>query len=258
MNGLIVLINRDPAYVQVPVGKSTIQQAFIRRCGPASIDPDVGVQEQGVRPGTACRVQYVNETLAQVRHGGAATPAPGNRSANQNPSGNTGAIPPAPATPRTAPSRSPLGGMGSWLCIGAAVLLVIVLFRRCVHAQGSSRKPPVKVMAHRRGYPQGGYQSPGSGAGRGFLGGLLGGALGGYAYDRFMRRPGDSGGGGSYSDPAHKAVVLAAASIHRETPATSARAAAVAPAVTSVAVADSGGGDSGGGGGGGGGSGGDF
>lgn len=206
VSGVIVLISRDPSYVQVRVGKNTIQQSFIQR------DADhlqsiltSAFKSKEFDQGLLSGVQYFRDTVAQSTPKGGGTtaapaPAPTNRGASQDPS----AVPPPRNAPRTSSGGGMFGGMGSWICIGFAVLLVFMLFR-AMRARSAIQNPQGPGQGYGApgpyggGYPQqGGYQAPGSGAGRGFLGGLLGGALGGYAYDRFMRRPGDSG---SHGDP---------------------------------------------------------
>jgi len=209
VKGVVVLVCRDPAYVEVRVGKDTIQQAFIQRDADqlrAILTTNFKAKQfdQGLIQG----VQYVHDTYAQsVPSGGTRTGSPSgasNAPAAPNTRTNPSNVPnPAPTT------RNPLGGMGSWLCIGAAVLIACTIFRS-MRARAAGSYPqgpggygaPGAPGAYGGGYPQqgpGGYGAPGGGAGRGLLGGLLGGVLGGYAYDRFMKRPHDTGG--SYSDP---------------------------------------------------------
>ncbi|MBC8106542.1 MAG: TPM domain-containing protein, partial [Anaerolineae bacterium] len=206
VDGVIVLISRDPAYVQVRVGKNTIQQAFIQR------DADQlqsiltsSFKSKEFDQGLLSGVEHVRATFAQSMPRGsgsaagpAAAPAPVDRGSDSSrtlPGGNSGGGAPV----RTS---NPLGGMTSWICIGGAVLLVFILFR-VMRSRSAQSMPGQQGRYGAPGDPnapygqQGGYQqAPGSGMGRGLLGGLLGGALGGYAYDRFMRRPGDTGAHG--------------------------------------------------------------
>jgi uncharacterized protein len=213
VDGVLVLITREPSFLKVTAGGDTQRQAFL----PADMNRLREAMTEQFRSqrfdhGLLAGVDLVRSTFAQslpargAGGGSAGAPARGRETAGER--APAGAPAPAPA-PRTG---SPLGGMSSWLCIGAAVLVAFFLFRAMRNRAGQT----MGGYAGRGGYgspmdpnaQQGGYypQQPGypggpaprtGGFGGGLLGGLLGGVLGGAAYDRFMRRPGDGGPGAS-------------------------------------------------------------
>lgn len=155
-------------------------------------------------------VNFIQKRSPEVR----TTTAPAGSAAPVPPPGGTPPGTPPARTPNWIPDpsklRVPEGGLGvgKWLCIGAAVLIVIMLFRAM---RGAGR--------YRGGGPMGGGQmgggpgyGPGYGGGGGFgsgmMGGLLGGLLGGWAADRAFgsghshQHPNDAGASGLDSSQA--------------------------------------------------------
>jgi TPM domain len=92
------------------------------------------------------------------------------------------------------------GGHGGWICLGAIVLFLVVIFMR--RNTGYGGYGPGNYPPGQMGWGGGG----GGGFGRSLLGGILGGALGSWGYDRFSRGGGfgdsssSGGGGGGGSD----------------------------------------------------------
>jgi len=209
VDGVIVLICKDPSYLQVRSGKETIKQAFIGRnideLSKLMLDKLKAKQPDD---SLASGVQCVADTFAQSvpkRGTAQAAPAP----APSTPA-NTTADRPAPQPeqqpqPTVPAARSTTPGMGTWICLIAGIFIVFMLIRGIFAGRrsmmgggpGFSAGMPGPGMPTGYGYGPGYGGAGGGGFGRGFLGGLLGGALGGYMYDRTR-------GGGS-SQSAHSA-----------------------------------------------------
>jgi uncharacterized membrane protein YgcG len=196
VDGIIVLITREPGHLQVGTGKATESQPFIQADRDMLRDTLLeAFRAKEYDRGLDTAARFVATTLDKtVPRGGA-----GNARAE---SSRTDAGAGAPASPAPPPQRTPETGRGGWsmgsiLCIGAAVVLAFLLFRgflasrRLAQSGGMGRgygpetygQPPQAPGGPYGGHPAGG----GGGMGRGLMGGLLGGLLGGYAYDRFAR-----------------------------------------------------------------------
>jgi uncharacterized protein len=171
VNGVYVLICKEPGHVEIEVGDDTRRRAFSdedrRRLTQIFIDH---FRKKEFDTGLLQGVQFVHDTLDRnLSHGRAAAPR---RDEGQ---------------PRGGGQPS---GLGGWLCFGlmglGAILLVVALFRA--------------IGGGGRGYGGGGFLSS-------MLGGLFGAAAGMWIYDTFLgghsARGGDvfgSGGGGVDQD----------------------------------------------------------
>jgi uncharacterized membrane protein YgcG len=206
VDGIYILITRDPGHLEVWVGNITQQRLFplsdrdqLKRLLASSFgqkDYDGGLL-QGV--------QFVQKEMDA------------NGSATNSGATNSGAIPPIGSTPPSnfpstnfprsgAPSSrgDTSWGFGGLACVVVAVVLGIVFLRGILgrgrggySGGGGGYYPPGGGYAPGGYPPQGGYGygGGGSGFGRGFLGGLLGGAVGGYAADKWMHGQQQGGGG---------------------------------------------------------------
>jgi uncharacterized protein len=194
INGIYVLICREPSHLQIEVGNETSRRAFTIEDRKQLRDMLVKrfkahEYDQGLVEG----VEYVRDTLkANLRegtHGGAG----------------------GPITPEGPGGQGPGFGLGGWLfglvCVGLVVLLLVIgLVRLLGSLAGGSRAGGYAPGGYGAG---GGYPAPGygyGGGGGGFLsslfGGLFGAAAGNWVYDRVFRG-GNSGYGGGYpSGPA--------------------------------------------------------
>jgi len=210
LDGVIVLICKDPAFLQVEVGDHTKHQAFTLANRDHMRDLLVtAFRQRHFDDGLRQAVTYYGTTVAA--HLG--EPGTGLRPSMPTPQEST------PSTPQI--NRSLLWLIG--ICLGLGVCLWFLLRRRSgpggyQGVQPNSGYPPYDY----RGTPPGiGYPPPdsryggwgGGGFGRGFGGGILGGLLGGWLGNRLARRdasssqeePRDSyprtpGGGGGFND----------------------------------------------------------
>lgn len=204
VDGVYVLICRDPAHLQAEVGQNTQRRAFTLsnrdQLASLMLGKMRGKQyDQALLDG----VNYVKQTMdANEAAGAAAAPQGAGRS----------------ATPPVAmPGSSGHSGIGGWLCVGAIILGIIVLVssvmgRRRMYGGGYGPGPGYGGgPGYGPGPGYGGGYGPGYGGGgggffRGMLGGLLGGAAGGYLFDRYRdsqagAAPPPAGGGGSFGAP---------------------------------------------------------
>jgi hypothetical protein len=195
LDGVEVLICKDPARVQVQAGKNTIQRAFTQ----ANLDRvrDIlvgGFRSQNYNPALLSAVDYAKQSFDQNM--GSARSGGGGPVAGQNSgrgAGGGASNSPAPIPP-TSTRFSP--GCFTWVLIIGGGLLLLSFIRRLFSGGGGSRS---YGGAGYGGYGYGG----GGGFGRGILGGLLGGMLGGYMQDRWSRGhtpPPDAGAGGTFGD----------------------------------------------------------
>jgi uncharacterized membrane protein YgcG len=195
LDGVIVLICKDPAFLQVEVGEHTKHQAFTLANRDHMRDLLVtAFKQRQFDAGLRQAVTYYGRTL-QTNLGEPSTgarpsvaPAPGVR--------------PLMPAPQGSPSSTPQVNRGLLWLIGIFVVggvCLWLLFRRrsspgaYPDAQPHAGYPPYDY----RGAPPGmGYPPPdsryggwgGGGFGRGFGGGILGGILGGWLGNRLARR----------------------------------------------------------------------
>jgi uncharacterized membrane protein YgcG len=188
INGVYVLICRNPSQLQVHVGSQTKQRAFT----PQNVEQLKTIMltrlknkqnDEGLLEG----VDYVDRTLAANLGTASASPNSANPQYHYNTTpGNRTA---APATPNAS------GMHWIWwvLLIGLAIFIIGRFLR--------SRAPGGSMYTQRYGgggnyppgnYPPGGYPPQQSGGfGKGIMGGLLGGMAGGWLYDKFGHRTQD-------------------------------------------------------------------
>ncbi len=201
LNGIYVLICKDPSYLLVEVGKHTREKAFTAHNRDALRDILLkSFKDKKFNEGLLSGIAYVQETLqTNIRqtatqglqasghdHGQIARTGAGNVPAQ------TTQYP--PAQPQPEPQRKGV----SWFTI-AIVILVIILVARLVSRMfsrgqgygGQGYGPGGGVGGYGGGNQSYGYGGGGYGGGggggfmRGLFGGLLGGAAGSYMYDKF-------------------------------------------------------------------------
>jgi uncharacterized protein len=182
VNGIYVLITRDPAHVEVVVGNHT------REVFPKSDRHELTqillshFRKKEYDEGLLKAVRFVHSTLkAEPKQGGAAAPVgPGRSSLPHQPPGADG---------------STGGGLGRYLGLGLVVLLGVWLLSAVVRAltrAGAPRAPggyggPFGPTAGPGGPAGYGYGPAGGGGGlfTSLVGGLFGAAAGSWLYDRF-------------------------------------------------------------------------
>ncbi|HEY8746417.1 MAG TPA: TPM domain-containing protein [Tepidisphaeraceae bacterium] len=214
VDGVYVLITRDPPHLQVMPGNNTRQRLFPLADRDAVRDQLLTAfkqekYDQGLLDmvGAIQQKMDANARTAGSSSSGSGTVFPGNNAPRSN-------GPVFPSQPRG-------WSFGSLACILIAVVLFVVFIRGIFGRSGGSGYQgggyPQGGGYQQGGYPPGGYPQGGGyggggggGFGRGFLGGLLGGALGGYAAEKWTEHgqqgggsaPPASGGGGDSSAPA--------------------------------------------------------
>lgn len=197
VNGVYVLVCRNPSFLEVGVGQETAKGAFT----------------------TQDRNQLASLMLGQFRNGqfdqGLVS---GVDFVQQKMQANVGRSGGQPQYLYQSPGESGQTRTGgrSWLWIGLLVLGVLAVIwmmrkrRAAAHpayggGAGGYQGPGGYASRGYGGYPQqGGYGYPpqqGGGMGRGLLGGLLGGAAGGWLYDRFRGQGSQSQSQGGQAPP---------------------------------------------------------
>jgi uncharacterized membrane protein YgcG len=198
VNGIYVLICKEPGHLEVEVGNKTRQEAFTL----ANRDHLRDLLAERFRDkeydrGLLDAVDYVGKTLEHNEGG--------------HPSGRA-EVPPAGPGPAEPPRGVQPGGL-SWLLwagiIGLGVILVLAVLFGAILSAFNRRAPGYGPGAPGGGYGYGpapapgyGYGGPGGGGGGFFsslAGSLFGAAAGNWVYDRFFR--GDQGHQGSWSQP---------------------------------------------------------
>jgi uncharacterized protein len=204
VNGIYLLISKDPAHLEIAVGNKTQQRLFTQSDRNVVRNQLlIAFRQKNFDQGLTEAMQNISQRMDSN------APAAGSGTANQ-------AYPPPTYNRPSIPRQQRSWGFGGIACIIVAVVLFIVLIRGIFGRSGGTYYGGGYPQGgNQGGYPQqGGYYPPqggfgygggGGGFGRGFLGGLLGGAIGGYAADRWMHSgqqpggyapPADSGGGG--------------------------------------------------------------
>jgi len=202
VDGILILITREPGHLQVWLGNDT-QQRFFSLDDRSQLDAKLATafKQNQYDDGLLQGVEFIQQQMD------ANAPATGSRGSAPPMGGfpESGTHPPYfPSSPHT---EFHFGGIA---CLIVGVILFIVLIRAVFgRAGGGSYGRPGGYYPPQGGYPpaggypmsgyppQGGYGygGGGSGFGHGFLGGLLGGAIGGYAADKWMGQGQAPGGG---------------------------------------------------------------
>ena len=229
--GAIVLITREPSYLQVVVGESTRRGAFTQSDRDRLRDTMLAsFKQKRYDEGLLSGIDVFRQAVSSPDQSAAAPASPsasGARSASDSPA--------ATRTPVGQPSFS----IGKLLFWGALILIGIFLIRR-MFARRASQYPtggsPMNPQGQHDPYNNQGYGAPGYGAGagagaggggfgRGFGGGILGGLLGGWLGGRMFGGGGHqafgsttpppdqsadpNAGGGVFSDQAHQQDFMA-------------------------------------------------
>ena len=199
LDGVIVLICKDPAFFQVEVGERTKHQAFTLANRDHMRDLlATAFKQRHFDDGLLQAVTYYGKTLqANLGEPGTGSrpsgaPAPGWRPSMPAPQESP------PSTPQV--NRSLLWIIG--ILVGGGVCLWLFLRRRSEPGGSQGAQPNSGYAPYDyRGAPPGvGYPPPdyrygggsGGGFGRGFGGGILGGLLGGWLGNRLARRDASS------------------------------------------------------------------
>lgn len=222
MNGVLVIVTRDPAYINVAAGRSTDIEAF----GKADRDRLQQTLAESFRGkeydrGLLEGVAMVRKTMDARAAGSRSIP----ESTPPAVMGSERSAPSVPATPNAPRRDVEPGGISMatiilWaVIIGVGLMLIRKIFaprptQQHYDPRYGGRQPDDHGQAG--GYNQGpmGGGGGGSGFGRGLGGGLLGGLGGMWLYDQFFRRDnaahgndmtqqsgGAFGGGQSHADP---------------------------------------------------------
>ncbi len=203
VNGIYVLICKDPPFLKTEIGQKTIERDFTAANGrELSSKMLAAFKAKQFDDGLQTGIAYIRDTLAQntSRQSSANTAMPN--------------YPPANSTPTYAPPVYPSSSSGGFGGIGIfgiflllfVVMIVIAVVRRVFSGPGySGMNSGGGNWGNNQGYPPVNYGNGGGsgGFGRGFLGGLLGGAAGGYLYDQMSHRDQqNTSNSGNYDPPA--------------------------------------------------------
>lgn len=195
INGVYVLICRNPSHLQVDAGRDTKQRAFTAQNVEQLKNILVNrFQNKQFDDGLLEGVNYVDKTLAANLGTSASAAAP-----NANPQYNVQ----VPRNTGPAPARTPTGSGMSWiwwvLLIGVGIFILSRFLRnRAAGATMNPQRYPGGNYPASGAYPPGaGYPPQSGGFGRGIMGGLLGGMAGGWLMDKF-RHPNQ---GSNYAPP---------------------------------------------------------
>jgi uncharacterized membrane protein YgcG len=201
IDGIYVLITKDPSYLKVAVGNETARKAFTtaNRDELASSMLSAFKQKQ-YDQGLEKAVDFVRRTLsANSAAAGAA------QRSSAAPTAGTTAYPSRPSQPaRQGPS------LLFWLIIGVVAFLAIRFIMRLVNRGNrggfnqQQQYPPQEGTGPYGAQPPfgGGYgYGGGGGFGRGILGGLLGGLAGGWMMDQYRNRNDTAYGAGGATPP---------------------------------------------------------
>lgn len=224
VDGVYVLLTKNPGRLQVEVGNNTAQREF------TTADRDALTRRmlEGLRanqPDQALLggVKFVHDTYAANLGSGT-----GSRTAAGAASGAAGAGAARTGAPTQQPAAKRTGGFGlfsgscfTWLIIGAVLFFVFRLFanraaRNAGYGGGAGGYGPGRYgQQGQPGYGQPGYGQPGygqggfpmqgntgGGFGRGLMGGLLGGMAGGYLWDRMSGQGNQNSAWGSQTPDA--------------------------------------------------------
>jgi hypothetical protein len=207
VRGMMVLIVMDPPHLQVYVGKTT--EAMFPRADQDDLQRKLAqaLRDKHYDNALVQTANFINERMDEHDARGGAGTAGGPSSSGGTPSGSGSTGTGGGAFPVRSCGG---GGIGTFLCLGAAVLIVFLIVRGIFGGRRSYGPPPMGGPGYGPGpgYGQPGYGQPGygpgyggggggGGFGRGMLGGLFGGLLGGYAADRFLHHGQGGGGGGN-------------------------------------------------------------
>jgi uncharacterized membrane protein YgcG len=211
VNGVFVLICKNPSHLQVEAGKDTRTKAFTvadrDQLRNILVDHFKAKDfDQGLLDG----VKYVQTTMQSNLGNNSAAQSTSSTPAAPQPVGPTYSQPSGPSGPvSSAPSSHHFGILPVIIVIGVIIFLARAFLRTRGNSYGygqnygGTNAPPIPPTNY--GY---GNQYPpqtGGGFGRGMLGGLLGGALGGYLYDKTSHHNSGSsnfpaGGGGGFPE----------------------------------------------------------
>jgi len=205
VDGIYILITRNPSHIQVDAGGKTRERAFTQQ----NIDQLTNVLAARFRnkefdQGLLDAVNYVDRTLASNVGVASASPNTANPQYHYQ----------APGAGSAPPDRPATGSGMSWiwwvLLIGIAIFILSRFLRgRAPGSRMSTQQYPGGGPAGGYppgSYPPGNYPPQGSGFGRGIMGGLLGGMAGGWLFDKMSHRDQGSGyappqGPPGFSDP---------------------------------------------------------
>jgi TPM domain len=209
VNGIYVLITREPGHVEVVVGNQT-----------RTVFPDeerhrlsqlllTHFRQKEYDEGLRAAVKDVRSVLSTAPTTGTSATAP----ANPNRPGHNQPTVPQPTAPQpTLPSGRARAAGGSWLPwlgVGLAILLGIWVLSAVLRALSGNQQRPIGAGFGGPGpyggaAPYGGYGGYGGGGGGFFsnmMGGLFGAAAGSWLYDQFSGGHSHFGGQGPLGSP---------------------------------------------------------
>jgi hypothetical protein len=209
VNGVYIQIVRQPGHLEATIDRTTKQRAFTNADNQRLTDLMLAQFRQKDYDAALLEgLRFIRDRMATNlgRSAGgtgsidSTSPLPGPRSPGEPPPARA----PGPQAPRSSPipSTGACGmGIGTWFCLGAAVLIVVMMVRAARRLRSGLGPGPTGGAPPYGGGYGGGFGGGGGGFGRGILGGLLGGMLGSWIGGRaWGQQPGQddstAGGGG--------------------------------------------------------------
>jgi len=203
VNGVYVLINKDPAHLHVTAGNKTEAKDFTENDQKQLRDTMLpSMKQKNYDEALAKAVDFVVKTITEREKSGPTTAASSAVGSDVAPGTKSSAARSSPVfTPSQTPSPTPTqsfpghsSGMSGLIFLLIAVFVGFMILR-AIFGRRQSYGGGYGGYGQ-QGYGAGGYGGGGGGGfGRGFLGGILGGMAGGYLQDRMSHH----GGGGNAS-----------------------------------------------------------
>ena len=191
VNGVYILIVKDPGHLEVKAGKKTKEKTFTEANQNKLSDILITAfkaknYDEGLQTGVDYFRDSLKENLGGVKHTGPSAandeqfhhPSSGSSSGSHLPSGG-------------GPTRTNTSSFNwTWIILVVIGAFVIIRILSSLAGRGNSGGPGYSQSPGYGGGYGSGYGAGGGGGGffRNMLGGMLGGAAGGYLYDRFRDR----------------------------------------------------------------------
>jgi uncharacterized protein len=202
VNGIYILICKDPSRLEIGVGNQTVKRAFTPDDRKLLVGKMLDAFKNKNDPhrfdtGLSDGLTWIHDAMLHNLGANAAPPlAAGTRDFG------------AGGRAASAVGRSPRSGLPVWLWIVIAMFGLFIVLRLVGRMAGGggggnggggyANPNNVNPGYGNPGYQGGGYGNSGGGFMRGLMGGVVGGAAGSWLYDRFNR---PTGGQGTFSNP---------------------------------------------------------
>ena len=183
VDGVYILINRDPAYLFVTAGNKTRQKDFTQDDERELRDAMLSLLKQKQYDAALDKaVEFVPQRIRDNRQRAGSAGGTGTYQAPPLPQGYPSGQAPGPAAPSPGGTKFHFGGL---VCFGLFILFVFFILRGIFGRRRFGGYGGPNGGPGYGGYPPG---YGGGGFGRGILGGILGGMAGGWLGDKLSGR----------------------------------------------------------------------